>query len=615
MSTNISFTSTRATRQRAMGWQIQRLERRTAALQVVSNRVSWLRVGIFVVGIASGSIVGIRVNELAGWALIALTLIVFTLVVLYHRHLERWIQIFTLWRAMRSDQLARMALDWDRISASASRRERTSQPLALDLDLTGPRSLHQLLDTTVSRPGSELLAEWLTISHPILEEIHKRQSIVRELRARTRFRERFWLTFRLVLQEQLEGRDLLYWLNAEFPSRRLPWLLAVGAALVVLNFVLFGLWLGAGIPPLWILSVLAYAAFYLFNVESLNLVLTALVRLDTEVARFSAILKYIETQSYANSPNLAQLCAPLCDASRSPSAQIQRIKWVTAGVGLRSNPYLGLLFNLVLHWDFVFAFLADHYRGTLAQSFPVWAQVCYQLDALIALANFSCVNPDYVFPEITPNAQPIFRAEHLGHPLIPYAQCVHNDLTLEAPGEIAIITGSNMAGKSTFIKTVGINLCLAYAGAPVNASQFRSVPFRLHTCIRISDSVVDGFSYFYAEVKCLKRLLDELQTDSRLPLLYLIDEIFRGTNQRERLLGSRAFLRALVGRNGVGLIATHDLELARLADTSPLVHNYHFEDQVADGRLIFDYKIRPGPSTTTNALKIMQMEGLPVETG
>jgi DNA mismatch repair ATPase MutS len=170
-----------------------------------------------------------------------------------------------------------------------------------------------------------------------------------------------------------------------------------------------------------------------------------------------------------------------------------------------------------------------------------------------------------------------------------------------------------MAGKSTFIKTVGTNLCLGYAGAPVCAERWLSVPFRLHTCIRITDSIVDGFSYFYAEVKCLKALLNALESDDPLPLLYLIDEIFRGTNNRERLLGSRAFIRALVGKEGIGLLATHDLELAGLADRYAQLQNYHFKDAVADGRLVFDYRIHPGPSPTTNALRIMQMEGLPVE--
>jgi DNA mismatch repair ATPase MutS len=170
-----------------------------------------------------------------------------------------------------------------------------------------------------------------------------------------------------------------------------------------------------------------------------------------------------------------------------------------------------------------------------------------------------------------------------------------------------------MAGKSVFLKTVGVNLSLAYAGGPVNAQLLRTVPFRLFTSMGISDSVTDGISFFYAEVRRLRALLAELERDHPLPLLFCIDEIFRGTNNRERLIGSRAYLRALAGKHGLGFIATHDLELAKLAGELPQVVNFHFRDRVEDGRMVFDYILRPGPCPTTNALRIMQLEGLPVE--
>jgi len=212
-----------------------------------------------------------------------------------------------------------------------------------------------------------------------------------------------------------------------------------------------------------------------------------------------------------------------------------------------------------------------------------------------------------------PDAHPVFRAEDVGHPLIPANQRVGNNFSIPDLGQVTIITGSNMAGKSTFIKTVGINICLAYAGGPVIATNMRIVPFRLHTCIHIADSVADGFSYFYMEVRCLKQLLEELKAENQPPVLFLIDEIFRGTNNRERMIGSRAYIHSVAGAHGVGLLATHDLELAELARTNPKVVNYHFSDQVLASKLTFDYKIHPGPSTTTNAIQIMAMEGLPLE--
>jgi DNA mismatch repair ATPase MutS len=172
-----------------------------------------------------------------------------------------------------------------------------------------------------------------------------------------------------------------------------------------------------------------------------------------------------------------------------------------------------------------------------------------------------------------------------------------------------------MSGKSSFLRTLGANLILTYAGAPVVAQSLDVSIFRLFTCIRVTDSLADGISYFYAEVRRLKALLEALESSSTLPMFFLIDEIFRGTNNRERLIGSRSYIRALVGKHGVGVISTHDLELVRLADEMPQVTNYHFEDRVADGQMAFDYVLRSGPSPTTNALKIMRQVGLPVSEG
>jgi len=176
-----------------------------------------------------------------------------------------------------------------------------------------------------------------------------------------------------------------------------------------------------------------------------------------------------------------------------------------------------------------------------------------------------------------------------------------------------MITGSNMSGKSTFLKTLGINLSLAFAGGPVCADHLETSPLRLFACIKVGDSVTDGFSFFYAEVKRLKTLLEELRNEQAFPLFFLIDEIFKGTNNRERLIGSRAYIRALVGQKGFGAISTHDLELTALAEAFPQIHNYHFREEVVDGKMVFDYKIHSGPCPTTNALKIMQLAGLPVE--
>jgi DNA mismatch repair ATPase MutS len=235
---------------------------------------------------------------------------------------------------------------------------------------------------------------------------------------------------------------------------------------------------------------------------------------------------------------------------------------------------------------------------------PIWLDTLHEIEALSSLANFAYLNPDYSYPEATATsagsadpringiAQTGFKAEGLGHPLIPAGKRIHNNFSFDEHSRIALITGSNMAGKSSFLRTLGL--------------------FRVFACIRINDSLTDGFSLFYAEVKRLKMLLSAVESDSSFPVLFLIDEIFRGTNNIERFIGSREFVRALAKLPTIGAVATHDLELAKLAEENEAISNYHFREEVKNGQMIFDYTLRSGPCPTTNALKIMSMAGLPV---
>ncbi|MFN2168667.1 MAG: MutS-related protein, partial [Anaerolineae bacterium] len=333
-----------------------------------------------------------------------------------------------------------------------------------------------------------------------------------------------------------------------------------------------------------------------------------------------AVFAHLERFSYAGKPHLRALCAPFLDPEQRPSHYLAGLNRLVAAMGLRQNPVLGLVLNLLLPWDAFLTYRLGRTWAAVSDRAPGWLDAWFELEALGSLAGFAYLNPGYAFPQIDRGeGSPVLEATALGHPLLPEAQKVSNDFTIPHLGWVAIITGSNMAGKSVFLKTVGANLALAFAGGPASARALRTWPLRLFASMEVSDSVTDGISYFYAEVKRLKALLAALEGDDSLPLLFFIDEIFRGTNNRERLLGSRAYVRALVGRRGAGLIATHDLELAKLAGEvreggqyRSAVENYHFRDRVVDGRMVFDYVLHPGPCPTTNALKIMALEGLPV---
>ena len=594
--------------------RIRRLESRLRRLNDLDRRFGLIRILVFFVGLAAVGLAWLMFGPSDDRLVIApavLVVAVFMSVVYLHRRLEGWIARYKIWLALTKDQLARLTLDWERLPTSHPYNPRSSQDI--DLDLTGLRSLHQLLDLAVSQEGSIRLAGWLTHPTPDTALIEGRQAVVKELAPLRRFRMRLLLNLRLVSKEQLNGAGLLEWFQVELPAGRLKWLLLAGSLFTLTNLILFILNIQGLIPAYWVFSFAAYLGFYYFTAKGLTEYLEAVVHLDRELDKFGALLRYLERYPLPRQPDLANLLVPFRDPQNLPSDILRGVKWTTAGVGIRSNPIIHLLLNMFLPWDYVFAFLTGRMQVRLAGLLPAWLETWTELEALISLGEFAGLNPKYCFPQVTPQSGPVFQAKDLGHPLIPAQRRVGNDFTIPGLGEVLVITGSNMAGKSTFLKTVGVNLCLAFAGGPVCADSLALRPLRLHTCMRISDSIVDGFSYFYAEVKCLRSLLDELRAAEPLPLLYLIDEIFRGTNNRERLTGSRAYTWALIGAPGAGLIATHDLELAHLAEADGRVSNYHFRDEVKDGRLAFDYIIRPGPSPTTNALKIMQLEGLPIE--
>jgi DNA mismatch repair ATPase MutS len=289
--------------------------------------------------------------------------------------------------------------------------------------------------------------------------------------------------------------------------------------------------------------------------------------------------------------------------------------WLSIAASAQKNDILRLVLNLLVPWDLFFTYILSRYKDRLRDRLPLWLDRIRTLEAANSLASLAALHPGYAFPVVrdTLPGEDVFVASGLGHPLLADTVKVRNDFRTASNGRIALVTGSNMSGKSTFLRTVGVNLVLALAGGPVDARELRTADVRVFASMNVTDSVTDGISYFYAEVRRLKRLLTELEDRGGRPLFYLVDEIFRGTNNREQLIGSRSLLRAFLEGNGMGLVATHDLELVQLEAESEGISNFHFREHVAAGAMVFDYLLRPGPCPTTNALKIMRMEGLPLE--
>ncbi|MCE7949370.1 MAG: hypothetical protein DYG88_18280 [Chloroflexi bacterium CFX4] len=606
--------TTKQRRQRAFARQNERLTRHLAALRARSDHLATLRL-IVVLGGAALSFAALTLSGISAALLsLALSLIAFIAAVRAHSRLKGAVLRLYYWRTLREAHLARMALDWACIPPPEPHTPDPNHPFEIDLDLSGAHSLHALLDTAMTVQGSARLRDWLLNTTPDAANIAARQALVRELLPLQTFRDKLALNYRLAARgdsDRWDAARLTDWLNRHGGagySRELGNRLRLLVGLAALNaaaFVLANLGVIAG--AVWAATQVIYLGLFFGSVRAG--IFDEALALDDLLARLAAILSGLEMHRYRDGSALAALCAPF--RRREPSAALRRMNTILAAASLQRNPFLWLFVNGILPWDVFWAARLAEQRAALAAHLPQWLEALFTLEASASLANHAHLNPHYTFPEIVTEGA-LFEGKALGHPLIADTGKVYNSFHFDQIGQIALITGSNMAGKSSFLRALGLNICLAYSGGAVEAAGLRLGLLRLYSCIRVSDSVTDGFSYFYAEVRRLRALLEALHSADPRPLFFLIDEIFRGTNNRERLIGSRAYIQALAHGRGVGAISTHDLELVHLAESVPLLANWHFREDVRDGQMIFDYQLRQGPCPTTNALRIMALAGLPV---
>jgi len=609
---------TKAERIASLERQMERVARRMDGLNALSSGFWPMKLAI----IFGGTIVTIGIFSVLHWLgllCIPLTIALFMVVHRRHARVDKSLVRHRVWLYMKNTQLARINLDWENIPSVQPRDEHAAHPFDTDLDVTGERSLHQLINTSVSFEGSERLRSWLLSTTPDKDAIRFRQAIMRELTPLAGFRSKLALNSLYVTRytaEQWNGEKLLLWLQEqkEIPGTRVT--LLVHSVLSALTLALVMCYVFFHISPLFCIASLvgSLAWFFLRRDEQKNMFQDASY-MQQAFGQLRVIFEYLEKYPYASHKHLGALCEPFYeDAQVRPSFLLRQLATLATMASTSNSGEASLFINALLPWNAYITYQLNKYKQQAVENLPVWLDTWFELEALCSLANFAYLNPGYILPEITSDdtRSVHFRAKGLNHPLLKDEIKVANDIAFEKTGEILLITGSNMAGKSTFLRTMGINLCLAYAGTVVNATSLQTSLFEIYAAIKVSDSVTDGYSYFYAEVRRLKALLTRLEQEPEHPLFFLIDEIFKGTNNRERLIGSEAYIHALAEKNCIGAVSTHDLELVRLSEELPLIRNYHFREEVVNGRMVFDYKLRRGPSPTTNALTIMQLEGLPV---
>lgn len=587
---------------------IGRIDRLIEGGRKASSQYTKWRLAIFISGLLC-TIIFFR----SGWydsgnISLAAFIVSFLIVAAYHNRLEQRIHRLRLWKRIKSVHLARTQLDWSKIPQKATETAQ-SHLYAEDLDLIGPHSLLHLIDNTVSDQGRARLTSWLLTQPPMPAVWKARQRLVKELTPRSLFRDRLILEAHLAGEQEINGRRLAAVLEHPVGFPRLPVVLAVQIILALTTLLLAVGALLNMIPGYWMFSFAFYALIYLMTDQGEELLEHA-VGLHHEMERLSKVLRHLER--YASRPELplAEVWGVSVQSGTKPSELARQIARVLHGISVKAHPLVHLALNALCPWDLFFAWRLQQVQCRVQSALPTWLDCLAEVEAASALATFAYLHPAYVWPSPTDSAG--IDTTDLGHPLIASTIRVKNNLLLPHTQAIFLITGSNMSGKSTFLRTIGINLCLAQAGAPVCATAFAWSWSRLACCIRVNDSLDGGLSFFYAEVKRLKTILDATEDHTAPPVLFLIDEIFKGTNNRERLIGSRSYINALAKGNGRGLVTTHDLELTDLEKEMATLTNAHFQETVAAGALKFDYKLRPGPCPTTNALRIMQLEGLPV---
>ena len=613
-----------------MEHQAERIERRIQECELKVGQYRTLGFGFMVGGILL-TIISLAKLGLLGPVVPIVAVVAFMWVSNLQKKASKSLLLYQALLRFLHQQQARSELDWNAMPAVPLREEMddgdVSHPFDLDLDISGERSLHRLLNTAVSLEGMLRLRDWLLTRDLDPEVIRARRALVRELIPLSGFRRKL-MTYSLFATRfstsSVDGERLLDWLEKQSGSKMRISTLAVALALSILMYTTLILYFLVHLSPLYfIVTLILNAVWFLLKRSEQGHLLEDVSYQRVAFGQLRIVFEYLEKYRYGRNVQLKQLCEPYyLHPDRRPSVLLKKLEQVFSRTStIVSSNEAWFVLNLLVPIGAVTAYQLDQYKAQLIDRLPDWLDTWYELEALCSLANFAALNPEYTFPELvtTPGQgkdadveSMIFSARALGHPLIPKKQKVVNDLILEQPGEIMLMTGSNMAGKSTFLRTLGINLCLAYAGSVVNATSLRVSLFEVYACIRVTDSLADGYSYFYAEVRRLREMLDELKEGPRYPLFFLIDEIFKGTNNYERLIGSEAYIRALVGQRCTGAISTHDLELVRLSETFPCIKNYHFRENITDGRMTFEYRLRLGPSPTRNALRIMEMEGLPV---
>ena len=549
---------------------------------------------------------GVLVHTRGPFSLLLIPLAIFIVLIVVHDRVLRRLGRFERVTEFYARGLARIESQWAGTGETGDRFFDAAHPYARDLDLFGKGSLFELLCTARTRAGEETLARWL-LAAAGPEEVRARQAAVVEMQDRVKLRERLFTAGEHV-RAGVHPEALAAWGEGkpDFQSRALPWVLALLAALWVATIVFWGVTRNWDLALL--MSLINYAVSNRLQ-KRVSASVDGVEKAAQDLKVLGEVLEIVEREPFT-AERLRGLRASLNQGQVAASVAVKKLERVYDWLEDRRNGFVAI-FNAFVFYTAQLTMAAERWRAQYGPAIRGWLEAVGEFEALATLAGYAYEHPADVMPEFTED-RPWFETEGLAHPLLPLDKAVGNDLQLGRAPQLMLISGPNMAGKSTFLRGVGLNAVLAQCGAPVRAKRLRMSPVTVGASICVLDSLQGGVSRFYAEIQRLKVLSD--LAEGPAPLLFLLDELLSGTNSHDRFEGTRFVVRELVSKGAIGLVTTHDLALTAIPETMDGAgRNCHFEDSIEDGQLKFDYRLRPGVVRTSNALKLMKAVGLKVD--
>ncbi|MHA3771341.1 MutS family DNA mismatch repair protein [Verrucomicrobiota bacterium sgz303538] len=576
-----------------------------SALEGVSRRYSNLRLAAFLFALAAPIIAYNSGHLLIAAGALAAGVVCFVLLMIRHGVIIDKLEAARWLMQINQQGLDRINGDWKSLTQQGSEFLDRAHPYAVDLDVFGPRSLFQWICATHSPQGQTRLAQFLS-QRAALDEIPARQQALAELADKLDWRQQ--LEQSATSMEGTEWKPLLAWAESSatpwFHDGTARWVRCLPVVTLIVGGVAYAM--GAGLFPLTLLLTLQMLLAGGVG-KSLRPHITTLEKQQQPLGALEDSVALVEQAEFTADLN-QRLKGAICAGDYSAAKEISSLRSTAGWLQMRNNPPVHFVLSTFFLWDLQWVARAEQWRKRNGGRIRSWITSLAEFEALGSLAIIPFENPEWPFPKVTEHRAEHFDGVDLGHPLLPKDVRVTNSLQIERPGSVCIITGSNMSGKSTFLRTVGVNLVLAYAGAPVCARSLGCAYMSLNTSMRVTDDLGAGVSSFYAELLRVKTIIEASRIE---PVFWLIDEIFRGTNSRDRIAGAREVLKELSAMNAIGLVSTHDLELSQLAQDAPeRFRNYHFSEQYTESDIVFDHRLKPGESQTTNAVYLMKHLGI-----